>query len=84
SDNSLNIVVANAEDRDGVVVEEVLPGPAEEAGLLNGDIITMMGGSFVRNKEDFDRIVRELPQNGAVAVRILRGTNIVYLAIPTE
>ncbi|HET8903090.1 MAG TPA: Do family serine endopeptidase, partial [Saccharospirillum sp.] len=47
SDNSLNIVVANAEDRDGVVVEEVLPGPAEEAGLLNGDIITMMGGSFV-------------------------------------
>jgi len=43
-----------------------------------------MGGSFVRGKEDFDRIVRELPQNGAVAVRILRGTNIVYLAIPTE
>lgn len=84
SDNSLNIVVADAEDRDGVVVEEVLPGPAEEAGLQSGDVITMMGGSFVRNKEDFDRIVRELPQNGAVAVRILRGTNIVYLAIPTE
>lgn len=84
SDNSLNIVVVEAGDRDGVLVEEVLSGPAEEAGLQSGDIITMMGGSFIRDKEDFDRIVRELPQNGAVAVRILRGTNIVYLAIPTE
>jgi len=84
SDNAFNILVTNAEDRDGVLVEEVLPGPAQEAGLQSGDVITMMGGSFVRGKEDFDRIVRELPQNGAVAVRILRGTNIVYLAIPTE
>ncbi|MEX0624260.1 DegQ family serine endoprotease [Saccharospirillum sp.] len=84
SDNSLNIIVVDAGDRDGVLVEEVLSGPAEEAGLQTGDVITMMGGSFVRDKEDFDRIVRELPQNGAVAVRILRGTNIVYLAIPTE
>ncbi|WP_028669406.1 Do family serine endopeptidase [Saccharospirillum impatiens] len=84
SDNSLNIVVVDAGERDGVLVEEVLTGPAEEAGLQSGDVITMMGGSFVRDKEDFDRIVRELPQNGAVAVRILRGTNIVYLAIPTE
>jgi serine protease Do len=84
SDNAFNILVTNAEDRDGVLVEEVLPGPAQEAGLQSGDVITMMGGAFVRGKEDFDRIVRELPQNGAVAVRILRGTNIVYLAIPTE
>ncbi len=84
SDNSLNILVVDAGDRDGVLVEEVLAGPAQEAGLQSGDVITMMGGSFVRDKEDFDRIVRELPQNGAVAVRILRGTNIVYLAIPTE
>lgn len=84
SDNSLNIIVVDAGDRDGVLVEEVLSGPAQEAGLQTGDVITMMGGSFVRDKEDFDRIARELPQNGAVAVRILRGTNIVYLAIPTE
>lgn len=84
SDNSLNIVVVDAGERDGVLVEEVLDGPAKEAGLQSGDVITMMGGSFVRDKEDFDRIVRELPENGAVAVRILRGTNIVYLAIPTE
>jgi serine protease Do len=42
----------------------------------------MMRNEFVRSKEDFDRIVSELPENGAVAVRILRGDNIIYLAIP--
>ncbi|MEX2366641.1 MAG: trypsin-like peptidase domain-containing protein, partial [Pseudohongiellaceae bacterium] len=56
SDNSLNIVVVGAGERDGVLVEEVLDGPAREAGLQSGDVITMMGGSLVRDKEDFDRI----------------------------
>lgn len=84
ADNPLNIIVANAENRDGVVVERVLPGPAQEAGLRSGDIITMMGGVFVRNKEDFDRVMQQLPKNGAIPVRVLRGNNIVYLAIPTR
>ncbi len=84
SDNALNIIVQDVENRDGVLVEQVLEGPAQEAGLRSGDVITMLGGEFVRNKEDFDRLVSNLPENGAVAVRILRGNNIVYLAIPTE
>lgn len=84
SDNPLNIIVQNVDNRDGVVVEQVLPGPAQEAGLRSGDIITMLGGRFVRNKEDFDRLMEELPSNGAVAMRVLRGNSIVYLAIPTE
>ena len=83
ADNSLNIIVVDVANRDGVLVERVMPGPAEEAGLRSGDVITMLAGEFVRSKEDFDRLMRQLPENGAVAVRILRGTNIVYLAIPT-
>lgn len=83
ADNSLNIIVVDVENRDGVLVERVMPGPAEEAGLRSGDVITMLAGEFVRSKEDFDRLMRQLPENGAVAVRILRGTNIIYLAIPT-
>jgi serine protease Do len=42
----------------------------------------MMRNEFVRDKSDFDRIVSEMTKNGAVAVRILRGDSIVYLAIP--
>lgn len=82
SDNPLNIVVSDAGDRNGVTVDNVLEGPAARAGVREGDIITMMRNEFVRSKEDFDRIVSELPENGAVAVRILRDESIVYLAIP--
>lgn len=82
ADNPLNIVVAGTSERNGVQVKEVLDGPALNAGMRVGDIITMMRNEFVRDKSDFDRIVTELPDNGAVAVRILRGNSIVYLAIP--
>lgn len=82
SDNPLNILVSDAGDRNGVSVDQVLDGPAQQAGMREGDIITMMRNEFVRDKGDFDRIVSELPENGAVAVRILRGESIVYLAIP--
>jgi len=84
TDNPFNIIVQDVENRDGVLVEQVFEGPAQEAGLRSGDVITMLAGEFVRSKEDFDRLVGQLPENGAVAVRILRGNNIVYLAIPTD
>lgn len=82
SDNPLNILVSDAGDRNGVTVDQVLEGPAQQAGMREGDTITMMRNEFVRDKGDFDRIVSELPENGAVAVRILRNESIVYLAIP--
>jgi serine protease Do len=84
ADNPLNIIVRDAGSKNGVVVEQVLEGTAQRAGMRQGDIITMMRNEFVRDLGDFKRIVSELPENGAVAVRILRGDNIVYLAIPTK
>lgn len=82
SDNSLNILVRDSDVRTGVIVSEVFEGPAERAGMRQGDIITMMRNEFVRDKEDFDRIVSQLPKNGAVPVRVIRDDSIVYLAIP--
>jgi serine protease Do len=84
ADNPLNIVVSDEQGLKGVRVEEVFTGPAKRAGMRKGDVITMMRNEFVDSKSDFDRIVNNLPKNGAVAVRILRGSNIVYLAIPTR
>ncbi len=82
ADNPLNIIVSDVGSKNGVQVEEVLEGAAQRAGVREGDVITMMRNEFVRDKTDFDRIVSELPSNGAVAVRILRNNSIVYLAIP--
>jgi serine protease Do len=82
ADNPLNIFVSDAGNRNGVKVDELLDGPAKSAGMREDDVITMMRNEFVRDKSDFDRIVSEMTKNGAVAVRILRGDSIVYLAIP--
>jgi len=84
SNNALNIIVRDVGSKGGVVVEEAFEGPAKRAGIRAGDVITMMRNEFVRDLDDFNLIVSELPENGAVAVRILRGENIVYLAIPTR
>lgn len=84
SDNVLSIIVSDADGINGVLVETVLEGPAARAGMQEGDVITKMLNEFVRNKEDFDRVVSELPRNGLVSVRILRDDAIVYLAIPTQ
>ncbi|WP_246109293.1 DegQ family serine endoprotease [Reinekea thalattae] len=84
SDNPFNIVVTDIDNDNGVRVEEVFSGPAQRAGMRKGDIITMLRNRFIASKADFDKIVSNLPENGAVAVRILRGNNIVYLAIPTH
>lgn len=82
TDNPLNIKVSEVGARNGVRVDQIFEGPAVQAGVREGDVITMMRNEFVRNKGDFDRIVSDLPDNGAVAVRILRGDTILYLAIP--
>src|SRR5690606_8369353 len=76
--NRLGLVVAdlNPAQRknvsDGVVVREVLQGTAAQAGLINGDIITMIYGEPVRTVEEFDKVVAGLPAGRSVPMRIVR------------
>src|SRR5690606_6442634 len=78
SSNRLGLVVAdlNPAQRknvgDGVVVREVLQGTAAQAGLINGDIITMIYGEPVRTVEEFDKVVAGLPAGRSVPMRIVR------------
>jgi len=57
---------------DGVVVRDVKRGPAAFAGLVNGDIITMIAGEPVRSMDDFNTVVAKLPANRSVPMRIVR------------
>jgi len=78
SSKRLGVVVAELTDKqrkasgDGVVVREVNRGPAAFAGLVNGDVITMISGESVRSVEDFERIVADIPANRSVPMRIVR------------
>ena len=68
----------------GVYVEEVLSGPAKEAGIQVGDVITNMAFQEVSNLEDYELILSELNSGANLAVRIVRNGNGSFITIKLE
>ena len=56
----------------GVIVSRVENDSAYRAGLRNGDIILMINSEKVEDLESFDEIVESLPEDKAVALRVMR------------
>ncbi|MEH6813927.1 MAG: PDZ domain-containing protein, partial [Motiliproteus sp.] len=65
----------------GVVVRKVLAGPGAEAGLLVGDVITSLHGQNIDSIEAFNEVVKRLPEDKFIRVRIVRRGNSQYLPI---
>jgi len=57
----------------GVLVVNVGAGPAQVAGIREGDVITTLNNDWVDTAEQFEGAVKALPPNVAVPVRIVRG-----------
>ena len=68
----------------GVVVSKVSNGPAERAGIREGDLILMLNNQKVANSDDFKRLVAELPQGKAVSVLVQRQGNPIFLALKPD
>ncbi|ASP39197.1 serine peptidase [Bacterioplanes sanyensis] len=87
SSNRLGVVVAELTDSqrnrygDGVVIKQVQGGAAAQAGMINGDIITMLNSEAIRSVEDFRRAVSDLPKNRSVPVRIVRRGSAMFLPL---
>jgi serine protease Do len=91
--NKLGIVVANLTDeqreslenvKNGVVVQEVEGGSAADAGIQPGDVILRIQNNVIRNTNDFDKIVKNLPVGKSVAVLIQRRGSPVFLALKID
>jgi len=67
--------------KDGVVVDNVLEGPAGKAGLRKGDVITMLDRQWIKSLRQFNEIVENLAVNVAVPIRIVRNQSPVFLVI---
>lgn len=65
----------------GVVVTGVERGPAFEAGIRTRDIITEINRREVTSVRAFREAVKDLPENRAVSVRIVREGRASYLVI---
>ena len=66
----------------GVLVREVVPGSvAAEAGVLAGDIITLIGSSPVKSVEAFQEAVGELGSGSSVPLRLMRRGSPMFIGL---
>lgn len=80
SDNRLGVKVSEltAEQRasldlqGGVVITEILNGPAAMIGLRPGDVITHLNNQAIDSAKTFSRVAAQLPKNRSVSMRVLR------------
>jgi serine protease Do len=66
----------------GVIVTVVdKRGPAKDAGIKKGDVIQAINRKSVKNKEDYDDVVSNLPKGKAILVKVVRGDEVLYLSL---
>ena len=65
----------------GVIVADVARGAAYEAGIRPRDVITEINRRKVASVADFREVVRALPDNKAVSVRVVRQGRALYLVM---
>lgn len=56
----------------GVIISNVESDAAYRAGLQRGDVVLMINNKAVADVKEFDKIVEDLPEGKAVALRVLR------------
>ena len=71
-------------EENGVLVEEVSPGPASRAGVRKGDVILMLNNTKVKDSAHFAELSKDLPTGKAVSVLIQRQGNPIFLALKTD
>jgi len=67
--------------RSGVMIDQVREGAGARAGLVRGDVITMLNGQQVETIEQFSRLVADLPQGRSVPLRIVRRGSPLFIAL---
>lgn len=87
--NPLNLMVSELDDNrkskwnlsNGVVVRRVMQGPGADAGLMVGDVITMLNREQVESVADFEEAARNLPSDRAVPMRIVRRGSPLFIPL---
>ena len=87
--NPLNLVVSELDDNrkskwnlnNGVVVRRVMQGPGADAGLMVGDVITMLNREQIGSVADFEEAARNLPSDRAVPMRIVRRGSPLFIPL---
>ncbi|HBC56840.1 MAG TPA: serine peptidase [Gammaproteobacteria bacterium] len=68
----------------GVYVELAGPGPARDAGVGRGDVLTMLNGKQIKGLKHYGELLETLPEKGIVPVLIHKPNGPVFQAIKIE
>ncbi len=88
--NRMGVTVVNIPDEQrkrfdlgngGVIVKQVKPGAAADAGVRRGDIILMINNIDVKGAAHFKSVVKELAENKSVPVLVHRRGSPIFLAM---
>ena len=89
SSNPLNITVVDPTDEQrkqlktedqGVLVQSVEQGPANTAGIRQGDVILLLNNKKVMTVKRFNEVVKNLPKDKSIPVLVQRRGNPIFLA----
>lgn len=73
-------------DKEGVLIERIHAGPAQQAGLRAGDIVLTIGRTPVTSASQFAAEVKKVKAGDSVMLLVRRGeqTSFVALSVPAE
>ncbi len=71
-------------DDQGVLVEEVQAGPAQKAGIRQGDVILMINNIKIKNVSHFDELIKGLPKGRSIPILIQRQGGPIFLALKID
>lgn len=68
----------------GVMVQQVMEGAGLQAGLVRGDVITMLNGQRIETVAQFEQVASSLPEGRSVPLRIVRRGSPLFIALKIE
>jgi len=68
----------------GVVVENIGAGPAQKAGIRQGDIILLLNNIKISDTSHFYQLINELPKGRSIPVLIQRRGGPIFLALKID
>lgn len=77
----LNIAVGDVPDGQGVLVQQVGPGAAAEAGVKPGDILLSLNNRPIKDAAQLRQLVKDLPRGKRVPLLVKRAGGALYLAV---
>jgi serine protease Do len=67
--------------QNGVLVQDVKPGPAADAGIRRGDVILRIQDQTIKDVKQFNELVKGLPKGKAIALLVQRHGGTQFLAL---